>query len=139
VPVICHGIIKYKYSFANILHDLSWLCMKNNVTIRVALELRGIPKEDWSRQKSIFKDFYAKTLKSTFPQLDFVLGRSLPDWEKLIDISDGDIIEKYSSVSNPKYIDDWFPYLYAKLNNRKNMYHLQNYNKILLIDFVNIR
>jgi hypothetical protein len=37
----------------------------------------------------------------------------------------------------PRIIDDWWPWLYAKIHNKKN--RLRNYKEdILLIDFVNI-
>jgi hypothetical protein len=46
--------------------------------------------------------------------------------------------ENYSSVMPPKWLDDWFPWLYAKLNNRKILSKGTD-KDILLIDFVNIK
>ena len=45
--------------------------------------------------------------------------------------------ESYSSVCPPKIIDDWWPWLFAYLNNKKIKEKGTN-KDILLIDFVNI-
>ena len=44
--------------------------------------------------------------------------------------------DKYASVAPPKILDDWYPRLYAKLNNKKILKRTCN-KDILLIDFVN--
>jgi hypothetical protein len=75
-------------------------------------------------------------LKLTFPNLKFICGRELPSWDKIADVPELELIEKYSSVCPPKIIDDWWPWLYAKLHNKKNKEKYSDKN--LLIDYVNI-
>ena len=43
----------------------------------------------------------------------------------------------YSSVQDPKIIDDWFPWIFAKINNKKT-FKKGTDKDILAIDFVNI-
>lgn len=138
LPVICHGIVEYKYSYEELLEDLKWLQSKGDVIVRLLLELRSIKKKDWSKQKQLFNTFYNTILKIFFPNIEFIKGRSLPDWDKVIKgIKEGNEVEDYASVSNPKYIDDWIPILYASINNKKAL--KKNIDKeILLIDFVDI-
>lgn len=138
LPVICHGIVEYKYSYEELLEDLKWLQSKGDVIVRLLLELRSVKKKDWSKQKQLFNTFYNTILKIFFPNIEFIKGRSLPDWDKVIKgIKEGNEVEDYASVSNPKYIDDWIPILYASINNKKAL--KKNIDKeILLIDFVDI-
>jgi len=102
------------------------------------LELRGVKKKKWSKQKQLFNTFYNRILKIFYPNFTYTRGSSLPDSEKIIksalDISES---EEYASVSNPRYIDDWIPILYAWWHNE--IARSQETNKeILLIDFVDI-
>ena len=138
LPVICHGIVEYKYSYEELLEDLKWLQSKGDVIVRLLLELRSVKKKDWSKQKQLFNTFYNTILKIFFPNIEFIKGRSLPDWDKVIKgIKEGNEVEDYASVSNPKYIDDWIPILYASINNKKAL--KKNIDKeTLLIDFVDI-
>lgn len=138
VPVICHGLMEYKYSYEDLLEDLKWLQSKGDVKIRLLLELRGIKKDKWNNQKRLFNTFYNVILKIFFPTIEFIGGRSLPDWNKIIKtVAEPDEIEDYASVSNPKYIDDWIPILYAQWHNK--IARKKEYNKdILLLDFVDI-
>ena len=139
LPVICHGIIEYDYKYVDLLEDLRWLQSKGDVVIRLLLELRGVKKEDWKRQKTLFNTFYLTILSIMYPNITFIRGRSLPDWEKVIKtIPEKAETEKYASVSTPKYIDDWLPILYATINNHKSIKNHNN-DDILLLDFVDIR
>ena len=138
VPVICHGLIEYKYSYEDLLEDLKWLQSKGDAIVRLLLELRSVNKDDWSKQKKLFNTFYNTILKIFYPNIEFIRGRSLPDWDKIIKtVSEPDETEDYASVCAPKYIDDWIPILYAELNNKKSREKYKECN-ILLLDFVDI-
>ena len=137
LPVICHGIVEYKYSYEELLEDLKWLQSKGDVVVRLLLELRGIKRDKWIRQKQLFNTFYNTILKIFFPNIEFIKGRSLPDWDKVIKIKDGNETEDYASVSNPKYIDDWIPILYALWHN-KIARNRGTDRDILLLDFIDI-
>lgn len=137
-PIICHGLTEYKYDITDLYSDLNWLDSQEDVTIRYLLELRGnyCNTEEWQREQ--FIKFYENT-KFLYRKLNWAEGRDLPDFDRLIfDIPEVNIVEKYSSVCLPKIIDDWWPWLYAKLHNKKNKEKYENDNCYLLIDYVNI-
>ena len=132
--ILCHGMAEY--SANNLLNDLKYLNDKGDVVIRYILDLRGNCKDELD-QRNCFVEFLY-TMQQKYPNLRFTCGRELPSGSKIIeDLTEFNIIEKYSSVCPPKLIDDWIPYLYAKLNNKKNR-DLVSDNDWLLIDFVNI-
>lgn len=139
---IVHGPIEYDYSYYQLIGELEFFNSMKDVTIRLLLDLRGVKKEDYEVQRKKFNRFYRGVLRN-FTNIKYVLGRDLPEWKKcIITLSDGSIKEDYASVSKPKYIDDWYPYWYAK---RKNKYikrdffnNINSTEEFLLIDFVNI-
>lgn len=138
LPVICHGLIEYKYSYEELLEDLKWLDSKGDVTIRLLLDLRGTSRKNWSQQKKDFNLFYISILHIFYPNFTYIVGRSLPDWDKIIKtILEGSVSEDYASVCAPKYIDDWIPILYAKWHNKISR-NKKTDRDILLLDFVDI-
>lgn len=137
-PIICHGLTEYEYDITDLYSDLNWLDSQEDVTIRYLLELRGnyCNTEEWQREQ--FIKFY-ENAKFLYRKLNWAEGRDLPDFDRLIfDIPEVNIVEKYSSVCLPKIIDDWWPWLYAKLHNKKNKEKYENESCYLLIDYVNI-
>lgn len=82
---------------------------------------------------------FCKEIEEKFPNIKFWCGRSLYGWiEEYVFQNNPSCEEKYSSVCKPNLIDDWWPWLFAKRNNKKIL--KQGTDKdILLIDFVNIR
>ena len=87
---------------------------------------------------------------SEYTKIKFFGGNRKFDWKRLFNFKNDDeqLIDLYSSTttlfkSDNKFlriIDDLYPWLYAKLMNKK---HYQKYNdekdKWLFIDFVNIK
>ena len=138
LPVICHGLVEYKYSYEELLEDLRWLHSKGDIKVRLLLELRGVKKDEWSKQKQLFNTLYNTILKIMYPNIEFTRGRSLPDWDKVIKtVRDLEESEDYASVSTPKYIDDWLPILYAWWHNKIARKRGTD-RDILLLDFVDI-
>ena len=136
--LLCHGIVEYECTYYDLVGMLEWLNdRRSGVVIRLLLDLRGVRKSEWDEQRRLFTSFYNGVLRC-FKNLQFILGRELPTWHKLIlPLMDGDVDERYSSVRSPKWIDDWFPWLYARLNNHKNLQEGTE-SDIMLIDFVDI-
>lgn len=129
---LCHGLVEYPTTY--LWGNLYYLNEKKDVYIRCILDLRG-KNVDEQEQRDTFAD-YIEYLKLTFPNLKFICGRELPSWDKIADVPELELVEKYSSVCPPKIIDDWWPWLYAKLHNKKNREKYSDKN--LLIDYVNI-
>ena len=129
---LCHGLTEYPATY--LWDDLRYLNNKKDVYIRLILDLRtkNLDKQDQRYNFVDFKDI----LETKFPNLKLICGRELPSWNKILDVPEPEIVEKYSSVCPPKIIDDWWTWLYAKLHNKKNREKYSDKN--LLIDYVNI-
>lgn len=133
---IAHGIVEYDYSFNELYKDLEWLnSQSEKVYIRTIHEVRT---EKMYTEKSIhFFKLYASYLSNNFTNLKFWCGTNL--YNKDIDYYFGEnptCEEKYASVCSPKLIDDWWPWLFARKNN-KQIKQKSTDKEILLIDFVN--
>ena len=77
-------------------------------------------------------------LEKTFPHIRFYGGRNLYNYENDYNFGYEPSEEGvYSSVQDPKIIDDWFPWIFAKINNKKT-FKKGTDKDILAIDFVNI-
>lgn len=133
----------------NFLEDLNWLNNQEDiVSVRVLLEYNSIPK-DVHNIVPLFKEF-CKYLEGKFQNLNFFGGRLKCTWEILYTFNGKEIqlLDKYSSTtslfkSNNKFlriVDDWWPWLYAKLYNKKNYkeYIKHQHLDCLFIDFVDI-
>ena len=70
-------------------------------------------------------------LEEKYPNIKFCNGRRKYDWKVLYDFkySEPNMIELYSSVTSLfksdskilRVLDDWWPWLYARLRNKKNL------------------
>lgn len=136
--LLCHGLVEYDYSYYGLLSSLEWLNGRGTgVVIRLLLDLRGVDEDECDVQRKYYIGFYNEVLRN-FRHLRFILGRELPSWKKLlVDLPDGDVDERYSSVRRPRWIDDWFPWFYARVMNRRNLRSGTDC-EIMLIDFVDI-
>ena len=134
---ICHGPLRYKYTEDDLIKDLTFL---NNRTeqcyIRILYDVRT--KNGYTEEEAqLFRD-KCKEYEEMFPRLTFWCGRNIVNWTVEYDFSyKPKCIEKYSSVCPPKYLDDWYPWIYAKINNKK-IKQMKLDADILLFDFVNI-
>ena len=136
-PVIAHGPVQYKYDLNELVEDLKYLNEKGDVYLRILHEVRN-KKEYTEDAVEQFKGF-CEDLVVMFPKLKCWCGRNLYNWA--VDFKfdcEPSCEELYSSVTNPKYIDDWYPLIYAKLHNKKNIKKGTD-KDIMLIDFVNIQ
>lgn len=135
--VVAHGLFEYNKDYFELLDDLQWINDRGECSIRVMHEARR--KKDYSEfSVNCFKEFCAK-LEKNYKNIDFYGGGSFYNYERdytfnYCPTEDG----KYASNCKPKLIDDWFPWLYAKLNN-KDILKQGTDKDILSIDFVNIR
>lgn len=120
---------------------LYWLNAKKDVVIRVLHDVRLKKNYTIENIESFKKD--CRKLEEVFPDIKFWCGKNLYNWENdYVFNYNPNCIERYSSVCPPKIIDDWWPFIYAKLNNKKiyKQYPIDNDDSsILLIDYVNIK
>lgn len=136
-PTIVHGAMAYNITPEEIEYDLRWLDDKKDCIVRVLLDTRT-KKQYSEHQKQCYINYCSK-IEQLYPNIQFTCGRNLYNWNVDYNFKDNITIEElYSSVCPPKIIDDWYPWMYAKLNNKKNISKGTD-KDVLLIDFVNVR
>lgn len=146
-----HGFMTYDMNLNSLMSDLEALnrrSMTEQVIIRILLEQ---PRKNKHYQDRIDNHFvrFCNRLQTNFPNLKFTCGRRKFDWKKIAfldnDIYEGQIIEKYSSVTSffheSKHhwyaiLDDFWPWLYAATHNKKLIEKYKEEDKFLMIDFV---
>ena len=125
-PVLAHGIIEYDINCLN-LDNLNKL---DNCIIRVIHEARN--KEQY--KPNLFKK-YCENLEVSYPRIKFFCGRNMYNWEVIYNFkNDYTVKEYYSSVCKPQLIDDWWPWLFARINNKNISKRIEE--DILLVDYV---
>lgn len=133
--VIAHGYFQFDIDSNQLMKHLSFIDY-NECIVRILHEVRN--KKQYTVSNVLrFKEFCAM-LEKTFPHIRFYGGRNLYNYE--LDYNfDYEPSEEgvYSSVQDPKIIDDWFPWIFAKINNKKT-FKKGTDKDILAIDFVNI-
>ena len=133
--IIAHGMIEYNILEEELFDDLEYLNSKRDVCIRILHEVRT-KKLHTEEAIENFVDFIIK-LQCKFPNIKFWCGKNLYNWENDYEFPyKPSCEEKYASVCSPKLIDDWYPRLFAYLNNKKIIKKGTD-KDILLIDFVN--
>lgn len=151
-PIIAHGPIEFKGDVLEYLERLNNLADKvfflnQPVYVRLILESNKEMK-DQSKQELLFYNFCEYCL-ANYKNLRFFGGRRKYDWEIIYIFPDEpQLIDLYSSTTSifglskdhwTAKIDDLWPWLYAKLYNKKNIKRYIDSNNILFIDYINIR
>ena len=133
---IAHGFIEYDYNLTRLNEDLRWLMTKEDCMVRILHEVRN--KRQYSENSRDQFWLFCEAKSKLYLNIRWWCGRNLYNWEKDYDFGeDPKCDEKYASVCPPKIVDDWWPWLYARLHNRKNL--KEGSEGILLIDYVNIK
>ena len=132
---IVHGKIIYEYSYFDLYNDLEWLNnLDDTIYIRILHDVRT--KEEYTNKSIELFRYIAMIFQDKFTKLKFWCGRNLYNWKEDYEfLLKPSCEEKYASVRNPKLLDDWIPFLYAYMNNRKILKEGTD-KDILLIDFV---
>lgn len=137
LPEFRHGAIAYK---GDVCKVLDYLNSKRDCKVRLILEEYLNDKTQY--QEDMFKVF-ATNCEHIYENIMFFGGVRKRDWKEIYKF-------KYSPSYDNKYssdntngttgtiLDDWFPWLYARLNNKKNISKGTD-KPWMFIDFVNIR
>lgn len=132
---VVHGPIEYDTPWLGACLD--WLNNKDDVFIRVILDVRS-KRSYTTKQKALFAEKCA-WLQLMFPNIKFFGGQNLYNYQVEYDFGNNvSMEENYSSVKAPKWIDDWFPWFYAKRHNEEIVKKGTD-KDVLLIDFVDIQ
>lgn len=136
ITVVAHGIVEYIMMSEGIWDDLKWLDEKGDCYVRVLHEVRT--QEQYTKSAVANFSYMCKTMENYCPHIHWWCGCNLYDWKKDYDFGDDPYCdEKYGSVSDMKWLYGWWPWLYARLHNRKNL--KEGSEGILLIDYVNTK
>lgn len=137
--IVAHGIVEYCFTASKIYEDLAWLDAQGDCYVRVVHEVRSA-KQYKNRQRNLFRHF-CERLEDEYKNIRFWCGRELFCWGYDYHFPGYDeptCEERYASVCPPKLIDDWWPWLFARLHNR-DILAAGTKKDILLIDFVDIK
>lgn len=138
--IFAHGSMDYKQPIEPILNYLNNKASNcEEVYVRILSENK--PEEYENEFISWCQDAEQK-----YPNLRFFGGRNKYTWKQIYKFKSPEptYLDKYSSYNKEKgkitgtYLDDWFPWIYAKFHNKKNI-KVGTDRDYLLIDFVNIR
>lgn len=137
VPEFRHGLIAYK---GNVEEYFKYLDSKKGVSVRLVLE------EYHDDKDNIQEDYFIKYcthLKDEYRNIKFFGGIRKRDWTVIYPFTyNPRYDDKYSSNNKNgttgTILDDWFPWLYARFNNKKNIAKGTS-KPWLFIDFVHIK
>lgn len=131
---VVHGKVEYDISYKELKQELRWLDYRKDVSVRVILDIRNKKEFTEKAQDEFIK--MCKLFEKSYKNIKFWCGRNLYNWEVTYQFAyEPSCEEKYSSVCKPKIVDDWWPWLFAKKNN-KELVQEGTDKDILLIDFV---
>ena len=134
--IIAHGFMEYDIDEEALKEHLSFL-NKNDCVVRILHEARN-KKQYTELSVNKFKALCAY-LEKAFPNIKFYLGRNLYNWEVDYEFDYKPTEDEiHASTQKPRIIDDWWPWLYAWLTNKKT-YEKGTDKDILLIDYVDIK
>lgn len=134
-PYFCHGLISFKGNVEQALQFLN----KRGVMVRLILETN----KDNVYQEAMFLEFCDR-VKEQYNRIKFFGGIRKGGWLTLYEFGfNPEFVDKYSSNNQPgpncsgTVLDDLWPWIYAKLNNKKN-FESRDTDKYLLIDFIDM-
>lgn len=149
-PLFCHGPIVYDSSEADIFFVLEWLNSRigSKVYVRFLLEKGDdTDKECFARWCSHVEEF--------FENICFTEARAKNGWAELYRFKGGmpcSLVDRYASCNRSGVnrwkgllrsknwsgllIDDVWPWIYARLHNRKNYATYKDMDVVLLLDFI---
>lgn len=133
--IVAHGPVEYCL-MRGVADDLQYLDEKGDCMVRILHEVRS--EEKYTPQAVDNFRVRCSFLVAACPNIRWWCGRNLYNWKVDYDFGDDPYCdEKYGSVSDLKWLYGWWPWLYARLHNRKNL--KEGSEGILLIDYVNIK
>ena len=136
--LLVHGMMEYELPTYQLDGQLEWLNkMSSNadpIYVRVMHDVRT--RHQYTIASLTHFKSFCYTAERCYPNLTLWCGRNLYNWE--VDYDFGNEVtcdEQYSSVCAPRWLDDWWPWLYARLNNNKILKNGTD-KEFIMIDFV---
>lgn len=128
-----HGLMSFRGDVRQVLEYLN--SRKTKVYVRLLLEVGEYA--DLERQEWLFT-LDCETFEKNYPNIKFFCGRRKFDWKEVYKFrfKEPNIIQKVSSMQGNK-LDDLWPWLYAKLHNKKSLEEVKE--GWLFLDFIEIQ
>ena len=148
-PEFAHG----NMAWMDMVYPTMYMLDQYAETVEEPVYVRLILEQNYKSSDQVFQDAkfkeFCKEMQKIYNNITFVGGRRKYDWELLYDFhtEEPTLDDKYSSTTHPfggeknsifAKIDDFWPWLYAKLHNKKN-YQKGTDKDVLFLDFVNIK
>lgn len=142
--ILAHGIIEYDADKNFLYHNLGilnfWSTPEIPVYVRLIHEVRNL--KGYTPQEVRYFQAFCKEVEEKFHAIYFWCGENLlPDGKQCVDYElhgrHPSVLELYASVTKPRALDDWFPFVYAVTHNRKNIAKGTD-REFLMMDFVDI-
>lgn len=127
---IAHGLAEY--STKGLDNELMFLNQKNDVCVRVILEVN----KDCYGDELLFINYCTK-IKEKFRNISFFGGNRKYDWKQLFDFEgkEPEIKGLFASVVGGMWNDLW-PWMWAKRNNKEITKRYSSYEGYVMMDFV---
>lgn len=105
------------------------------IYIRLILEVSKNTKNREDKERLFIND--CKRWAETYTHIKFFCGRRKFDWVQLykFELDDIELVQKISSMTGT-VLDDWWPWLYARFFNKKNLEKHRDSKDWMLIDFI---
>ena len=128
-PYFCHGLMQYKGENVNdVLTELNSELAQKGAKVRLVLETKRADK----RQEDLFVEFCRKCEKN-FDSLEFFEGTRKFDWKIVYAFKNSYRLEQM--VGSMQGLS-WWPWIYARLYNKKNMDMAAGRDDIFMFDFI---
>lgn len=142
--IVAHGLMEYKLSGAKLYEILDYLNRKawstpKQIHVRMLYEMSsGYLGGDHDAGEDSFIE-YCKYIQTKFKSINFCGGQRKYDWAQLVKLGTHPMsIDLYSSRTWT-ILDDWCPWIYAKLMNKKNYKKykgMEPKDGFMLMDFI---
>lgn len=152
-PEVRHGLMAFDIDSDGLNDFFEYLNNKGDCYCRILLEEDNVLKKNKNIEEieNKFSEF-CKKIEDRYKYIAFFGGNRKYDFKVIYKfrVEYPNMVDYYSSTtswfthSNSTFlriIDDWWPWLYARFHNKKNIEKVKKENKFdfLLLDFVNIR
>ena len=134
--IVAHGFMEYDITEPQLWQQLEFL-NQHKCYLRILHEVRN--KKQYTSDSTTGFYLFCNKVELHLKGITPYHGKNLYNWTNDYTFNFKPTEdERYSSVTAPKLIDDWLPWLYAKLHNRKILAEGTDAD-ILSIDFVDIQ
>lgn len=139
--LVQHGLMTYNIDRNGILEILNYLNRKRSVKyIKISLECTYKESKDIPQWKKDYFIEFCKYVEIKYKNIKFIGGEAKHIWKTVYEFKTTplpDAISNYASNTTKCKLDDLWPWLYAKLHNKKAI--ANNTHDYIWLDFIEIQ